>query len=81
MEQKSGYVLQTALVQGKKHRITCESQHRGEQETVSGVQIHQNSELWLSGKESGYITAKLDPGTQLEKSSHISEQLFGSITG
>lgn len=45
-EQKSGYILQTVLLEGRKQRTICESQNRGEQETVSGVQIHQNSELY-----------------------------------
>lgn len=45
MEQKSGYGLQTALLQGENTRQHVSPSTGEEQETVSGVQIHQNSEL------------------------------------
>lgn len=38
-EQKSGYVLHTVLLEGESKGQHVKSQHRGEQETVSGVQI------------------------------------------
>lgn len=46
IESKSQDMYCKLFSGGRRQRTTCESQHRGKQETVSGVQIHQNTELF-----------------------------------
>lgn len=66
VEQKSGYGLQAALVQAesKGQRVNPSTGRSRKQRQVSKY----IKALWLSGKNSGDVTVKSGPGTQLGKS-------------